>query len=90
MTHARHEFERAKRDALSAIARDIPDPKVFARYLTADIADMLVSASFRHSSYYVYSPDSYKLRRMGLMECRGNCLTAFGIRVRRELVDQGA
>jgi len=81
---------RAKSDAFRAIAKDIPDPKAFADQMLLVHAEMLISASFRAGSYFVYCADLYRLRRMGLVEFGGNCLTAFGIAVRRALVADNA
>lgn len=90
MTHPRHAFEQAKLDAFAAIARDIPDPTEFADQLPLDLAQLLVGARFRGHGYTVHTGKSHVLRSLGLMEFGGICLTAFGCKVRRALIEAEA
>ena len=76
---------RVGKNALQAIALDLPDPKTYARNLTSEFAKALTSASLRSQCYHVNGSVAAKLRPYGLVEYGGNCLTAFGIKVRSGL-----
>lgn len=92
---------RAHRDAMAAIARDIPNPKKFARYMPLNFVEMLLRA--RHCTIGGSNPDgglcvepheAEALRPYGLVAAgtgpHGRFLTAFGLAVRRALVAEDA
>lgn len=77
---------RTGKNGLQVISRDRPDPKTYARSVTREFAKVLASASFRSHSFHVNGCVAAKLRPYGLVEHGGNCLTAFGIKVRTALL----
>ena len=77
---------RAKRDAQRSVIADLPDPKEYAFYLSADLAAMLLSATLRES-WYVTETVAKKLRPLGLCDYASTGLTGFGMAVRRALKD---
>lgn len=92
---------RAYRDAIAAIARDIPDPAQFARYLPLEFVEALLGARYRmvggdspDNGWVVYPHQAAMLRPYGLVAAgtgpNGCLLTAFGITVRRALVAEDA
>lgn len=84
---AKRNAVRARRDALVAIARDIPEPTDFARHLPLGVVTALRNARIRNGGCYQASVEwAAALRSYSLVEYGGRCLTAFGIAVRRELM----
>ena len=83
---------RAWEDAMRVIARDVPDPATYAKLLSLPIAEILTGARSRLGSYYVSRQDAVTLRPAGLTECGEGkrCLTAFGIQVRKALLEMDA
>lgn len=78
--------ELARRDAFIAIARDVPDPAEYARYLPSCFVDALLSAYPSGGCWRVYNHFAEReIRLAGLVEFGGPFLTAFGLAVRREL-----
>lgn len=85
--------DRARRDAMKAIARDIPDPALFARLMPLVLADALAGAwhpSGRICEWQVAEGHAVLLRPWGLCEYGGRCLTGFGVSVRRVLIEADA
>ena len=83
---------RAHRDAMRAIAANIPNPKTFARLLPLDLAKILLGAMRDSYGYRVYEADADRLFPHGLAEGgRGHrYLTAFGMKVLKALREQDA
>lgn len=68
------------------IALNIPDPAVYASYMPARLAVSLKGAWKRGRGQYAVSPyDAAILRPYGLCGYESNCLTAYGLKVRRAL-----
>lgn len=90
----RSERDRAKRDALRAIARDIPDPAEYARQCPLWIAEALVAARYvpQANEFRVSLDTAVKLKPYGLVDAGTGitALTAFAIAVRRALQAQDA
>ncbi len=83
-------FERrARADARRHIATDIPDPAVFARYLSEAEFNALATARCRLSIWRVDPDLAATLRPSGLCECGGDALTNFGVAVLRALQEDG-
>ena len=83
-------YNSSERDFMRHIARDIPHPVTYAEQMALRDVELLLSATFKRGGWSVITPDGHRLRAMGLMEYGGNCLTAFGLKVRRALVEDGA
>lgn len=82
---SKRELERrAKADAKRHMAADIPCPRDFAQWLEAEYVEMLFSAH-RRDTWYVTEAAAKKLRPLGLCGYGTTGLTAFGIKVLREL-----
>lgn len=75
---------RAKRDAQRHMAADIPCPRDFAQWLEVQYVEMLFSAQ-RRDTWYVSESIARQLRPLGLCGYGTTGLTAFGIKVLREL-----
>lgn len=83
--------DRATRDAMKAIARDIPDPDEYARQLPPWAAEALVQAARTPSDgWCVPAHLARMLRPLGLAGYGTNGLTAFGWRVRQIIVGADA
>lgn len=83
---------RAMKDALTAIARDIPDPKRYAFYAPLWIVDALLSAYRINGNEWTFAAgaDLPGLRQHGLCGFGTSGLTAFAIKVRRVLKEEDA
>lgn len=83
---------RAYRDAMRAIARDIPDVETYARLMPLAQAEMLMAATFSGDGFKVPHHHAHLLRPFGLVEAGvgQRCLTAFAIKVRRALLEEDA
>ncbi len=82
---------QADRDALEHIAKDIPDPAEYARYTPLAFAAALTETTFHKNGWIV--PDEKTaalLRPYGLVEYGGRYLTAFGMKVRKALLEEMA
>lgn len=88
--HDQHLARRARNDALGAIARDIPDPAEYARYIPLVFAEALTAATQTMTGYHVSREQAELMRPYGLVEYGGRCLTAFGIKVRQALKAEDA
>lgn len=80
---------RAMKDALRAIARDIPCPKKYASWAPLAIVEALGRAYLRNGNEWVATTyDAELLKLYGLVEAgKGRCgLTAFAIQVRKALM----
>lgn len=81
---------RAYRDAMKAIARDLPVPEKVARYLPLEQVEAL-SMAYRSQDgcFRLRGQDMEReaplMRLHGLVEMRGPYLTAFGMQVRKAL-----
>ena len=85
--------ERARRDAMKHIARGIPCPVEFARSLPLVLADALVKARRSPTNeYFVHREHAAILKPMGLVDAGTGktCLGAFGIKVRKALLEMDA
>ena len=71
------------------IATGISDPADFAMRLPLDIVEILVGATGQGASCRVHHSRVGELRSMGLVEFGGPFLTAFGMKVRRALMEDG-
>lgn len=82
---------RAHRDAIQAIAKDMPDPAMYSRYMPLELAELLMKAKFE-DGWRVSIEGAKLLRPHGLIEAgtTGRFLTAFGMAVRRELIAEDA
>lgn len=86
----RHE-RMARKDAQAAIARDIPDPDDFARYMPLPMAVALLSAWKNQSYGWCVTPRiAAYLRPLGLVAYNDYGLTAFGYAVLLALRRQDA
>lgn len=83
---------RARLDAMRHIARDVPDPETYARRLAPELALLLVNARTRRGSLRVTTEAARRLKPFGLVEAGqvGTKLTAFGMKVRRALLEEDA
>lgn len=81
----------ARKDAMKAIARDIPDPDDYARYLPLPIVTALLSAwNYQSYGWAVSREIAPYLRPLGLVAYNGCGLTAFGYSVLLALRRQDA
>lgn len=80
---------RAREDAMKAIARDIPNPKIFAQYIPIVFVEALMSARVNRDGGQVSAHLACEMSRWGLVEVRGPHLTAFGFQVRKALIEGG-
>lgn len=86
--------ERARRDAESAIARDVPDPADYAYHAPLWMVEALIAAYpatdlSNRGCLRVSHEAAAKLRPYGIVEARGVHLSVFGTRVRNALVQDG-
>jgi hypothetical protein len=79
---------RAHRDAMHSIAQGVPDPATYARRLPLHMVEMLMLSQHIRGGIYRAHPDFVPdLQAEGLVEAgeTGRFLTAFGLKVLREL-----
>lgn len=77
---------QAEERALRQYLADLPDPARYAEGLPANLALLLLTAiRKRDGSHTVTEPVAQTLRRYGLCECSGRCLTNFGVTVMKIL-----
>jgi hypothetical protein len=81
---------RARKDALLAIARDIPDPDDYAQQMSLELAEALAGATRSPQGYRVRPEVAGWMRPFGLVEYGGRHLTAFGSAVRQALLQEDA
>lgn len=81
--------EKARRDAFVAIARDIPDPELFAQYLPQRFVLALEASRVGPLGWRVDTEFAPEMRDWGLVEYGGDCLTAYGLAVRRAVLSWG-
>ena len=79
---------RARHDALRDIARDLPDPARYARYLPLEVVEALVGAwlSNNNDEWRVSREAAELLRPFGLVGYGTQGLTGFGIGVRKAIL----
>lgn len=85
--------EKARRDAMKHMAQDIPCPVEFARSLPLVLVDALVKASRAPNNEYLVHPEhAAMLKPLGLVDAGTGkrCLGAFGMQVRKALLEQDA
>lgn len=92
-TLEQEQARRAKLDAMKAVARDIPDPRRYARQIPLEDAQALVNAE-RINLVWYYRADTprallHKLRCVGLCYLEDRGLTHFARAVRRVLAEEG-
>lgn len=80
------ELDQVHRDAMRAMARNLPDARAYADWLEPVFADAIMSANKTLTGWRV--PDGpliAPLRSLGLIGIRDRELTCFALDVRREL-----
>ena len=90
---AQRENSRAYRDAMKAIARDMPDPAEFAGQLKLVYVQALVHSRVCPEGWRIadgFETAAPAMRRGGLVDVQSYCLTAFGLKVRAALIAEGA
>ena len=80
------EADRARIDAFRYMKFELQEPADYARYLDADLAEMLMAAWPNEGCFMVREQHAPELRRMGLVEARGRHLTGYGYAVRKALL----
>lgn len=86
--------EKARRDAMEAIARDIPDPKRIAFDLASCEIEALYRATRGQDGMFRLLRDDRsshagnELFSRGIVEARGPYLTGFGHRVRKAVLEE--
>lgn len=87
--------EAAYRDALRAIARDVPDPAEFARQLPLVFVESLLTATrsqdpLHCGEFRVSDEMARPMQQLGLVAVGGPYLGLFGGRVRKALIEEEA
>lgn len=84
-------WDRAQRQRLMETIADLPPPAEYAYAVSLAAAEALSAAVWSRGDWRVANARHLgELRPLGLAEYGGNCLTNFGIAVRREvMVDHG-
>lgn len=84
----------ARKDALRDMAKGIPDPKQYAFELPLACVTILLAATLvgkqGRGIFKVAEHDAQFIRPYGLCDYASTCLTAFGMNVRRALLEEDA
>ncbi|CDO34066.1 hypothetical protein [Novosphingobium sp. KN65.2] len=79
-------LDLARRDAMRSMRFEVPDAEEYARRLPAGVVEALKSGWKSPTGFRVTSDRADLLRPYSLVECKGTHLSAFGLNVRRVLL----